>query len=265
MTDVKAIYAAGHDLANHSENHKDMVTIGTAEQKEELMKVHERVKELTGCEMTLFRPPYGSYNNDLISTAEACGYYPIQWSVDSLDWKDYGVDSIISTVCEHKALENGAIILMHNGATYTARALETVIKTIKEKGYEIVPISELIYKDNYHMGVAGRQISDETGESTGTPDFGSSSENGAADLGLTSEIRDDDSGSPSRNRYSACDAPSEYSGSLPIFFPFFTESVLVRPLLFVVLTAGFCTVTVIVVVLPVFYETFTLTTFLAAL
>lgn len=158
--DVKAIYAAGHDLGNHSEHHYDMATISSAEQKEELMTVHDRVKELTGYDMYLFRPPYGSYNNDLVNTAISCGYYPIQWNVDSLDWKDYGVDSIISTVCEHKDLKNGSIILMHNGATYTAEALKTVIETLRADGYELVPISELIYKDNYHLDVTGMQISD---------------------------------------------------------------------------------------------------------
>lgn len=78
--------------------------------------------------------------------------------VDSLDWKDYGVDSIIKTVCEHKNLQNGSIILMHNGAKYTAEALPKVIEGLKAKGYEIVPISELIYRKNYHLDVTGRQI-----------------------------------------------------------------------------------------------------------
>lgn len=88
-------------------------------------------------------------------------YYPIQWSVDSLDWKDYGVDSIIDTVCNHKALGPGAIILCHNGAKYTAEALDTMLTQLEEKGYTIVPISELIMKKNYHMDVAGKQIADE--------------------------------------------------------------------------------------------------------
>jgi peptidoglycan/xylan/chitin deacetylase (PgdA/CDA1 family) len=77
-----------------------------------------------------------------------------------LDWKDYGVDNIIKTVSEHKNLQNGSIILMHNGAKYTAEALPKVIEGLKAKGYEIVPISELIYKENYHLDVTGRQIKD---------------------------------------------------------------------------------------------------------
>ena len=156
--DVKAILAAGHDLGNHSENHKNMSQLSDAEKKQELMKVHDKVRTLTGYEMFLFRPPYGDYDNAVVNVAKDCGYYTIQWDVDSLDWKDYGVDSVIKTVTEHKHLGNGSIILCHNGAKYTAQALDTLITKLKEKGYTFVPVSELIYRDGYHMNVEGRQI-----------------------------------------------------------------------------------------------------------
>lgn len=158
--DVKAIHKAGHDLGNHSENHKNMSQLSNEEKTKELQSVHEKVKELTGVEMELFRPPYGDYDDNVILNAKENGYYTIQWSVDSLDWKDYGVDSITNTVLNHKDLQNGAIILCHNGAKYTADALEILLKGLKEQGYEIVPISELIYKKDYHMDVTGRQIQD---------------------------------------------------------------------------------------------------------
>lgn len=158
--DVKKIYEAGHELGNHSENHPNMSQLSASAQIEEIMTVHERVKELTGVEMNVFRPPYGDYDNTVVKTVLECGYYPIQWSVDSLDWKDYGVASIIDTVCNHKNLECGSIILMHNGATYTAQALDTVITTLKEQGYTIVPVGELIYKEDYHLDVTGKQYED---------------------------------------------------------------------------------------------------------
>lgn len=91
-------------------------------------------------------------------------------SVDSLDWKNYGVDSIISTVLDHKALGNGSIILMHNGAKYTKDALPSVIEGLQKKGYEIVPISELIYKENYEMDTQGRQHPISATEHTTAPE-----------------------------------------------------------------------------------------------
>ena len=82
--DVKAIALAGNDLGNHSENHKQMSQLSKEECIEEIRKPHEKVKELTGVEMTLFRPPYGDYNNTLIEAVNEVGYHCIQWDVDSL-------------------------------------------------------------------------------------------------------------------------------------------------------------------------------------
>ena len=82
--DVKAILAAGHDLGNHSENHKNMSQLSDEQKKEELMKVHEKVQTLTGYEMFLFRPPYGDYDNAVVNVAKDCGYYTIQWDVETL-------------------------------------------------------------------------------------------------------------------------------------------------------------------------------------
>lgn len=160
--DVKKILAEGHDLGNHSENHKNMSTLNHTEQEEEIMLVHNRVKQLTDYEMFLFRPPYGDYDEALIDCVTDCGYYAIQWDVDSLDWKDYGTDSIIRTVTEHKHLGNGSIILMHNGAKYTASALERIIVSLQSEGYEFVPLSELIIKEDYTLDHEGRQIPQKT-------------------------------------------------------------------------------------------------------
>lgn len=155
--DVKAIAEAGHDLGNHSENHKQMSQLSKEECIEEIKKPHEKVKELTQKEMILFRPPYGDYNDTVIEAAKSLGYHSIQWDVDSLDWKDYGVDSIIQTVTSHKHLGNGSIILCHNGAKYTADALEKMITTLKNDGYTFVPVSQLIYTSDYEMDHEGRQ------------------------------------------------------------------------------------------------------------
>lgn len=82
--DVKAIAAGGHDLGNHSENHKNMSQLSETEIQSEIQKVHDRVKELTGTDMTLFRPPYGDYDNEVVAVADSMGYYPVQWDIDSL-------------------------------------------------------------------------------------------------------------------------------------------------------------------------------------
>lgn len=82
--DVKAIAEAGHDLGNHSNNHKHMPELSEEQCQSEIMEVHKKVKELTGKDMILFRPPYGDYDNKVINIAREIGYYPIQWDVDTL-------------------------------------------------------------------------------------------------------------------------------------------------------------------------------------
>ena len=81
---VKVLAEKGHDLGNHSATHPDMTTLTKEKQREQILGVHNAVKELTGYEMELFRPPYGAYNNEVIRTCYEVGYFPIQWDVDTL-------------------------------------------------------------------------------------------------------------------------------------------------------------------------------------
>ena len=84
------------------------------------------------------------------------GYYVIQWDVDSLDYKDYGANVIVDRVISR--VKNGSIVLFHNNATYITKALPIILDKLKQMDYEIVPISELIYKDNYYIDHTGKQI-----------------------------------------------------------------------------------------------------------
>lgn len=157
--EVKRIAEAGHDVANHSDKHPHMNSMSKEQIKQDIMKAHDSTKELLGIDMKLFRPPFGEYNNTVMEALKECGYYVIQWDVDSLDWKEYGRDNLIDTVVNHKNLGDGSIVLMHNNAKYTKDALESIIVGLKDKGYELVPISELIIKENYKTDHTGRQYS----------------------------------------------------------------------------------------------------------
>ncbi len=156
--EVKKIYEAGNDIGNHSNTHPHGSQLSLEENKKNIMDCHNKIKALLNIEPILYRPPFGEYNDTVITAAEECGYYPIQWDVDSLDWKELGTDHEINQVLNHKHLGNGSIILFHNDAKYTPEVLDTIIKNLKEKGYEIVPISQLIHKENYTINTEGRQL-----------------------------------------------------------------------------------------------------------
>lgn len=154
---ISRIWRSGHELGNHGANHKHMTQLSHEEMIEEIEGCHTIIKTMTGMDMQLFRAPYGDYNQGVILAARASDYYTIQWDVDSLDWKDYGVDSIIDKVCGNEHLDNGSIILLHNGSTYTRDALDGLLTGLEQQGYSFVPVSDLIYTENYSVDHAGRQ------------------------------------------------------------------------------------------------------------
>ncbi len=154
---IKKISATGHIIGNHGANHKHMTQLSEADMTAEIQGCHNIIKELTGIDMTLFRAPYGDYNEAVVESAKALGYSTIQWDVDSLDWKDYGVDAIIDTVCNHKALKNGSIILLHNGSKYTALALDELLTNLESQGYSFIPLDKLILTKDYEIDHTGRQ------------------------------------------------------------------------------------------------------------
>ncbi|MGI5823829.1 MAG: polysaccharide deacetylase family protein [Dethiobacteria bacterium] len=146
---VQKIAEEGHEIGNHTFTHPHLNSLAAEEIKEELNKVGKMIFELTKKRPDLFRPPFGEYNNNVLTTAEKAGYRTIQWSIDSLDWQELGKEPMVKRVTEN--LHPGAIVLFHNNGLYTVEALPEIISNIKEQGYEILPISELLYQDNYYI------------------------------------------------------------------------------------------------------------------
>ena len=154
---VEKIISAGHEMGTHSRTHSYMSKLSKENIQDELNTSSAAIEKLTGQKVTLFRPPYGDYNNLLIDTCNEMGLYPIQWDVDSLDWKNLSATEIAMRVIN--GVKNGSIILCHNNGLHTAEALPLIFSTLKNRGFEFVPISELIYKNNYYIDSTGKMIS----------------------------------------------------------------------------------------------------------
>ncbi len=82
--EIKMIFDAGHELGNHGDTHAHGAQLGLEENKKEIQGVHDKIKELLGVEMNLYRPPYGEYNNTVIEAADSLGYYTVQWDIESM-------------------------------------------------------------------------------------------------------------------------------------------------------------------------------------
>lgn len=153
---AKLIASKGHEIGMHSVTHPHMNSLSDAQILEELQGNAKMITDITGFKPKVFRPPFGEYNDKVINVINNAGFYPIQWSIDSLDWKnDSKEQDIIDRIT--KKIHPGAIILCHNNGRYTAEALEEVVEYILKEGYKIVPVSELIYKDNYYVDIQGAQ------------------------------------------------------------------------------------------------------------
>lgn len=152
---VKEIFSRGHEIGNHSDSHPHMSQLSEQAIRDELRIMSDKVENLTGVRPTLFRPPYGDYNNRVISVARAEGYEAVQWSIDSLDWKDRGTQDIIKQ-CTYR-VENGDIVLFHNDSNDIVNALPTVIQHYQSLGYTIVPVSEILLDGAYTIDVQGKQ------------------------------------------------------------------------------------------------------------
>lgn len=152
---VKAIYDAGHDVSNHSDTHPHMSKLSKDKMKAEIENCNNKIETLIGVRPNLFRPPYGDYNNAVVETVNELNMYCMQWDVDSLDWKDPSPEQIKKNIMNK--IKPGSIILMHNGAKNTPAALPMIIEGITGEGYNIIPISQIIYQCPYTTDHEGKQ------------------------------------------------------------------------------------------------------------
>ncbi|MFT5874555.1 MAG: polysaccharide deacetylase family sporulation protein PdaB [Clostridium sp.] len=153
---LKTMFEKGHEIGNHSNKHPIMTTISKENMIKEIAITDAKIMSITGKPAVLFRCPSGEYNNLVIETVEATNHYCIQWDADSIDWKEQGAEIEYNRIIEKT--RPGSILLFHNNAKYTPENLEKVLEYFKAQGYEFVTISDIIYKDNYYINQAGKQI-----------------------------------------------------------------------------------------------------------
>ena len=139
---VQRVAEEGHEIGNHSNTHPDLTKVDANRVQKEFETTNQRIYDVIGRYPTVFRPPYGSYNNNSITQATNLNLPIIMWSVDSLDWKTKNATSISHEILS--TTTNGSIILMHDIHDATADALPSVLRNLKEQGYSFVTVSQLL-------------------------------------------------------------------------------------------------------------------------
>lgn len=156
--DVLKIFKAGHEIQSHSDKHPHVEGANINEFIADTREAENKIAAITGVKPTLYRAPYGEYDNNSIFSINGMGYKYIQWSVDSIDWQEPDAKTIVKRTVG--GTKSGDILLFHNDLANTTEALPEVISKLKGKGFDFVPVSELIYWESYKIDSSGKQIFD---------------------------------------------------------------------------------------------------------
>lgn len=152
---VKALSDAGHEVMSHSDDHAHFNRLSESQIVENLNACNDKIEAVTGVRPTLFRCPYGEYDDHVIKTVNSIGMKAIQWDVDSLDWKELSATEITNRVTSK--VQPGSIVLFHNAALNTPEALPAIIEYLLAEGYEIIPVSEILLQGDFYIDHTGKQ------------------------------------------------------------------------------------------------------------
>ena len=152
---VQALHEAGHEVMNHSTSHAHFSRLSSSEITKDITACSRKIEAITGVSPTLFRCPYGEYDDHVIQAVRSLGMTAVQWDVDSLDWKGISAQEIQRRVLDR--VQPGSIVLFHNAAENTPDALPGILEALLADGYRILPISELLLQGDSFIDSSGRQ------------------------------------------------------------------------------------------------------------
>ena len=152
---VKALSDNGNEVMNHSSSHAHFSQLTAEQIKADITSCNDRIAAITGTAPKLFRCPYGEYDDHVITAVREMGMEPIQWDVDSLDWKGISAAEITQRVLQR--VKPGSIVLFHNAAEHTPEALPDILEALIADGYTIVPISQILLEGDTYIDNTGMQ------------------------------------------------------------------------------------------------------------
>ncbi len=143
---VQQEHADGDGIGDHTWDHPDLTTLSPAQVQSELQSTADEIANLTGARPTLWRPPFGAFNDTVTQIASSLGLSMRLWDVNPADFDMPGSDVIVSRVVDN--VNDGSIILLHDGSqetdfdrSQTVAALPTIIDTLQAAGYSFGSLS----------------------------------------------------------------------------------------------------------------------------
>lgn len=141
---VQKIVESGNEPATHTWSHKNFKKCSAQVISDDLHKSAEVFKQLVGYDLYLMRCPYGNITDSVRTLNKQMGVMSAMWNVDTLDWKRKNAQGIVNCVKNHT--EDGNIILMHEGKALDLQALPGILAHLKNSGYEVVSVGELLWQ-----------------------------------------------------------------------------------------------------------------------
>lgn len=147
---AKDVVNRGHQLASHTFDHKDLVTLTKDQQLDQIVRTEALIRNTAGyTKEVMVRPPYGSNNASLLSNVPKMY---VNWSVDTLDWKSRDAQSVCNSIVTDT--KPGDIILLHDIYESTAEGFRCGIEKLAQQGYEFMTVDELfkVYGMSFNQG-----------------------------------------------------------------------------------------------------------------
>jgi len=157
---VRQLADDGFELANHSYDHPSLNKISREKVQSQLQDTHDLIKEASGIDVKLMRPPYGAKNKTVEEVCDVMGYKIIQWDIDTEDWKKRSASYMINLIM--KKASDGSIILMHDrkhgGNDTVLETTRQVVEKLRAQGYTFVTVGELIGQSDIPARIASPAI-----------------------------------------------------------------------------------------------------------
>jgi polysaccharide deacetylase family sporulation protein PdaB len=146
---VSRIVKEGFEIGSLGYNYEDYTELDDAHIAKDISKAQEAFTKLNVKNIKLLRAPTGHFDERTLKIAKRYGYTVVHWRIDSKDWQNPGVKTIVANV--HKA-EKGDIVLLHasDSAKQTAKALPLIMQDLHQKGLKLVTVSEMIANGEAH-------------------------------------------------------------------------------------------------------------------
>lgn len=151
---VRRMVNEGHEVGNHTWNHAYLSKVSREKAEDQLQRTNEAIRNACGVIPVVMRPPGGYTNAGVASWArQRFGFTTIMWDVDTNDWRKPG--SAVVAARAVNGAKPGSIILVHDIHASTVAAVDAIVKGLKNRGYELVTVSELLRRGR----AASRQAS----------------------------------------------------------------------------------------------------------